>query len=111
MINVREDLFFGTTEEELKKIDFFNKEILFTNNARDAYEFSKRKALEVLSQQAIIHINYGYYQGNGEKLIKLGKEGIEARKLGVSRNFGGGEIRVYKGEGISGIDYFRIIYL
>ncbi len=115
-VNIKEDMFYGTSESELRKIDFLDSYLPFIENARIAYANAEKGANMTNSDKIIVHITSGNFSTipsaeNGESKIKLGDAGREAYKLGLARAYGGGEIRVYKSDGMSGMGYFRTVYL
>ena|SRR3989344_5760132 len=113
-VNIKEDLFYGTSESELEKLDLENNFLLFVKDAKIAYASALRESAKNSGSMAIIHLNGGDFfvnKENGEKYISLGIAGKEAYKLGVARAYGGGEVRIYRGEGMSGLEYFRTIFL
>lgn len=114
LVNIREDLFYGTSESELKQLDLENDFLLFVKDAKIAYASALRESVINSSSMAIIHVNGGDFlvnRENGEKYISLGIAGKEAYNLGAARAYGGGEVRIYRGEGMSGLEYFRTIFL
>lgn len=119
LVNIREDLFYGTSESELNQLDLENDCLLFVKDAKIAYASALRKSAINSSRTAIIHVNGGNFfvnRENNEKYnIFLGIAGKEAYRFGVSRAYGGGEVRIYNEEhaegGMSGLGYFRLVFL
>lgn len=115
-VNIKEDMFYGTSESELRKIDFLDSYLPFTESSRAAYANAEREANMTKSDKVIIHITGGNFFSipsaeNGELKIKLGDAGREAYTLGLARAYGGGEVRIYKTDKMDGIDYFKTVYL
>lgn len=115
-VNIREDMFYGTSELDLEKRDLSNSYLLFVNDANKAYLNAQEAARLTGSIKVIIHILGGSFLSssasrNGELEIRLGDAGNEAYKLGSSRVYGGGEVRIYKGDGMDGIGYFEKVFL
>lgn len=115
-VNIREDMFYGTSELDLEKIDLSNSYLLFVNDASKAYLNAQESARLKGSIGVIIHILGGSFLSssasrNGEREIRLGESGNEAYKLGLSRAYGGGEVRIYRGDGMDGIGYFKKVFL
>jgi len=119
LANVREDLFYGTSKGELNQLDLENDSLLFVKDAKIAYTCALRESARNSSPMAIIHLNGGNFFVNRENdkkyNISLGIVGKEAYKLGVSRVYGGGEVRIYDEEsaegGMSGLGYFKLVFL
>ena len=115
VVNIRENMFYGASETELEKLDLGNSFLLFVRDPRKAYSDARTIASATNSREVVIHINWGSFMANirenGDQEIRLGKAGKEAYQLGLARVEGGGEVRIYRGEGMGGIEYFRTIFL
>ena len=116
-INIRDDMFYGTSEKELERLDFLNDGLLFVKDAKMAYMVAERESRENSSLEVIIHISNGSFLVDLENNCKssynvfLGESGNEARKLGLARLHGYGEVRIYRGAGMAGLDYFKTVFL
>lgn len=118
-VRISEDMFHGTSENELGRINSLKEVhfLLFVNNPKKAYDNAEEKAREDVSSKVIIHLNNGYFLTNesknrmGQISLSLGNLLDELNRLGLARLYGGGEVRIYKGEGMDGIGYFRTVYL